>query len=214
MRGNARGELRTAPEPLARSVRRLPSAAPVPPPPDGKRGRPPRSAAVLDRPHTQAAGACSAALGRVRPAAGGVARGRAHRGRVPPGPRPQRRRPPPAGLPGRRAGADTPGPVLASATHYRDTDCRLYTAPPFCAHNGRNRPSLGARLPPGAGSLSAVGFLRVVMIPMFVPSRMALSLLPPEVLGGQRPFWGRQERSVCLQRRDGRPGLWDKAPHG
>src|SRR4030095_9378127 len=62
--------------------------------------------------------------------------------------------------------------------------------------------------------LSAVGFLRVVMIPMFVSSRMALSPLPPEVLGGQRPFWGRQERSVCLQRRDGRPGLWDKAPHG
>src|SRR4029450_3057678 len=74
------------------------------------------------------------------------------------------------------------------------------------------RPPQDAAPPPRA--LSAVGFLRVVMIPMFVPSRMALSLLPPEVLGGQRPFWGRQERSVCLQRRDGRPGLWDKAPHG
>ena len=43
---------------------------------------------------------------------------------------------------------------------------------------------------------------------------MALSLLPPEVLGGQGHLQGRQEWSVFLQRRDGRPGLWEKAPHG
>src|SRR4029453_3969487 len=73
---------------------------------------------------------------------------------------------------------------------------------------------IAIQAPTGGNILSAVGFLRVVMIPMFVPSRMALSLLPPEVLGGQRPFWAREGRSVCLQRRDGRPGLWDKAPHG
>src|SRR2546430_13187553 len=52
------------------------------------------------------------------------------------------------------------------------------------------------------------------MIPMFLPPRMSLSLLPPELSGGQGDLQVRQERSVLFQRRDGRPGFWDKAPHG
>src|SRR5262249_3240415 len=125
------GDVRTAPAPRVRLVRRPPSAAPVPPPPGGRPGRRPRSGGAPAGPHAPAAGGCSAALGRLRPAAGGAARGRAHRDQVQPGPRPQRRRPPPAGPRARRAGADTPGPALASATRYRDTDYRLYIGLPF-----------------------------------------------------------------------------------
>src|SRR5262249_21541522 len=133
------GDVRTAPAPLVRLVRRPPSAAPVPPPPSGRPGRPPRSAGAPARPHAQAAGGCSAVPGRLRPAAGGAARGRAHRGQVQPGPRPQRRRPPPAGPRDRRASAGTPGPAPATATRYRDTDCHPYIGPPFCDHRERNK---------------------------------------------------------------------------
>ena len=47
----------------------------------------------------------------------------------------------------------------------------------------RVAPGLPSR--PGPPMLSRVGFLKVVMIPMFLPSRMSLALLPSQVSGGQ-----------------------------
>src|SRR6266481_2355909 len=70
------------------------------------------------------------------------------------------------------------------------------------------------RTDPHPSPLSRVGFLKMVRIPMFFPSQMSLSLLPPDVSGGQGHLQGRPERSGLLQRRDGRPGFWEKAPHG
>src|SRR6266446_5521830 len=53
----------------------------------------------------------------------------------------------------------------------------------------------------------------MVMIPMFVSSRMSLSLLPHEVSGSQGHLQARQERGLLLQRRDDRPRFWDKASY-
>src|SRR2546426_3809044 len=55
-------------------------------------------------------------------------------------------------------------------------------------------------------SLSRVGFLRVVMIPMFLPCRLSLSLLPLGLSGGQEHLPARQEHGLFLHRCDGRPG--------
>src|SRR5882672_2478853 len=75
----------------------------------------------------------------------------------------------------------------------------------------------GADGPPRAAAgtppLSRVGFLKVVMIPMFLPSRMSLAPPPSKVSGrqGHRQVW--QEGSMLLQRRDSRPGLWYQASY-
>src|SRR5215471_7618254 len=66
----------------------------------------------------------------------------------------------------------------------------------------------------GWAGLSRVGFLKVVMIHMFFPSPLSLSLLPRAVSGSQRHLQVWQERSEFPPRRDSRPGLWDKASHG
>ena len=43
---------------------------------------------------------------------------------------------------------------------------------------------------------------------------MSLSLLLPVVSGGQGNLQAQQKCGLLLQRRDTRPGFWDKAPHG
>src|SRR6266704_591464 len=69
------------------------------------------------------------------------------------------------------------------------------------------------RSSPPPSPLSRVGFLKVVMIPMFLPVRMSLAPLPSKVSGrqGHRQVW--QEGSMLLQRRDSRPGLWYPASY-
>ena len=62
--------------------------------------------------------------------------------------------------------------------------------------------------------LSGVGFLRVAMIPMLLPSRMCLLLRSSEVSGSQGNLQVQEEWGLLLQDHDGWPGLWDKAPHG
>src|SRR5262245_8068959 len=61
--------------------------------------------------------------------------------------------------------------------------------------------------------LSRVGFLKAVRIPMFLPSRMSLALLPSQVSGGQGHLQVWQEGSMLLQRHDSRPGLWYQVPY-
>jgi hypothetical protein len=46
--------------------------------------------------------------------------------------------------------------------------------------------------------LSGVGFLKAVMISMFLPSRMSLSLPLSETSGGQGYLHARQERGLLL----------------
>src|SRR5262245_27818165 len=75
--------------------------------------------------------------------------------------------------------------------------------------DGRREPRLTPPLP-----LSAVGFLKVVIMPMFLPSCLSLSLLPPEASRGlgqrqPRPGWGRR-----LRHRDRWPGFRDEAAQG
>src|SRR5258708_732041 len=67
---------------------------------------------------------------------------------------------------------------------------------------------------PGRGRLSGVGFLRMAMMPMFLPSRLFLLLPPPEVSGSQGNLQVRQEQCLLLQGHDGWPGFRDKTPHG
>src|SRR4029434_2725840 len=66
----------------------------------------------------------------------------------------------------------------------------------------------------GGSTLSAVGFLRVIIMLVFLPSYMSLSLLPPETsrgLGQRQPRqgWGR-----LLRHRDRWPGFRDEAAQG
>ena len=52
------------------------------------------------------------------------------------------------------------------------------------------------------------------MIPMFLPCRLSLSLLPLELSGGEKHLPARQEHSLFLHRCDGWPGFWHKASQG
>jgi hypothetical protein len=68
--------------------------------------------------------------------------------------------------------------------------------------------------PPGALPLSAVGFLRVIIMLVFLPSGLSLSLRLPETsrgLGQRQPRqgWGRR-----LRPRDRWPGFRDEAAQG
>src|SRR4029450_12512997 len=91
---------------------------------------------------------------------------------------------------------------------------RLVTAaPPYKATElGNPGHRLGQR--GGLLWLSAVGFLRVIIMLVFLPSYMSLSLLPPETsrgLGQRQPRqgWGR-----LLRHRDRCPGFRDEAARG
>jgi hypothetical protein len=66
----------------------------------------------------------------------------------------------------------------------------------------------------GGTHLSAVGFLRVVIMPMFSPSCMFLSLLPPETSSGVGQGQPRQGWSLLLPHRHHRPGFRPEAAHG
>src|SRR5262249_57324731 len=86
-------------------------------------------------------------------------------------------------------------------------------APPGPKPRARLRARVQRSLP-RRRALSAVGFLRVVMMLMLLPSCMSLSLLPPAAsrgLGQRQPRqgWGR-----LLRRRDRRPGFGDEAALG
>src|SRR5215471_13275119 len=67
---------------------------------------------------------------------------------------------------------------------------------------------------PGEAPLSAVGFLRVVIMRIFIPACMALSLLPPETsssLGQRQP---QQGWSRLLRHWARWPGFRDEAAQG
>src|SRR2546428_9097064 len=69
-------------------------------------------------------------------------------------------------------------------------------------------------LNPPAPSLSRVGFLRVVIMPILLPSCMSLSLWLPAASRGLGQRQHRQERCLLLWHRDSRPGFGDKAAQG
>ena len=62
--------------------------------------------------------------------------------------------------------------------------------------------------------LSAVGFLRVVIMPIFLPSCMSWSLRPPEASRGLGQRQLRQGWGCLLWHRDRRPGCGDEAAQG
>src|SRR5499426_3429621 len=68
--------------------------------------------------------------------------------------------------------------------------------------------------PAGYYALSAVGFLRVVIMPMYLPACMSLSLLPPEASSGLGQRQPRQGWERLLRHRDRRPGFGDEAALG
>src|SRR5262245_24172010 len=70
------------------------------------------------------------------------------------------------------------------------------------------------RRPPRERLLSAVGFLRVVIMPMYLPACMSLSLLPPEASSGLGQRQPRQGWERLLRHRDRRPGFGDEAALG
>src|SRR5215510_13510825 len=67
---------------------------------------------------------------------------------------------------------------------------------------------------PRTPALSAVGFLRVVIMPMYLPACMSLSLLPPEASSGLGQRQPRQGWARLLRHRDRRPGFGDEAALG
>ena len=73
----------------------------------------------------------------------------------------------------------------------------------------------GSRIPqPLPPCFSAVGFLRVVMMPIFLPSCMSLSLLPPEASSGLGQRQLRQGWGCLLWHWDRRPWFGDEAAQG
>src|SRR5437899_8182474 len=68
---------------------------------------------------------------------------------------------------------------------------------------------------PGRGcQLSGVGFWKMVMMPILLPSCITLSLLLPRASGRQRSLPARQALSLLLSRCDSRPGFGHAAPDG
>jgi DNA invertase Pin-like site-specific DNA recombinase len=67
---------------------------------------------------------------------------------------------------------------------------------------------------PRRPSLSRVGFLRVVIMPILLPSCMSRSLLLPEASRGLGHRQHRQGGCLLLWHRDSRPGFGDKAAQG